>query len=402
VTFEGMKRVLQNRNFLKLWIGQIVSNIGDEVAFMGLAALIVYKWQGSAVDVSLLFIFSSLPVLIFGPIAGVFVDRWRRKNTMIWADLLRAIIVALLISPISIWYVYILIFALSTVSRFFYPARNAIIPNIVKEEKLVEANSLSQMTYMLAVVMGPALGAGLVALIGYTATFLFDAFSYLFSALMIFLIRYREEIKRTAKHPIKEMMDGFKYMRRNKVVLLIVTIFGIIMLVVGGMNVVYTLYIRDVLHMDIVGLGILETLFGIGAVAGSFGVGILAGRMRNVHLISMGIILIGLLVAAMALFPIFIVVILIAFGIGFTNSMLSSPTNAILQKAVKDEYRGKVFGAQGAIIQGAALISMGMIGFLIAAFGIENILLFMGTFLTVVGLLLLLSKSSGKLMDIVD
>ena len=397
-----MKRVLQNRNFLKLWIGQIVSNIGDEVAFMGLAALIVYKWQGSAVDVSLLFIFSSLPVLIFGPIAGVFVDRWRRKNTMIWADLLRAIIVALLISPISIWYVYILIFALSTVSRFFYPARNAIIPNIVKEEKLVEANSLSQMTYMLAVVMGPALGAGLVALIGYTATFLFDAFSYLFSALMIFLIRYREEIKRTAKHPIKEMMDGFKYMRRNKVVLLIVTIFGIIMLVVGGMNVVYTLYIRDVLHMDIVGLGILETLFGIGAVAGSFGVGILAGRMRNVHLISMGIILIGLLVAAMALFPIFIVVILIAFGIGFTNSMLSSPTNAILQKAVKDEYRGKVFGAQGAIIQGAALISMGMIGFLIAAFGIENILLFMGTFLTVVGLLLLLSKSSGKLMDIVD
>ncbi len=397
-----MKRVLQNRNFLKLWIGQIVSNIGDEVAFMGLAALIVYKWQGSAVDVSLLFIFSSLPVLIFGPIAGVFVDRWRRKNTMIWADLLRAIIVALLISPISIWYVYILIFALSTVSRFFYPARNAIIPNIVKEEKLVEANSLSQMTYMLAVVMGPALGAGLVALIGYTATFLFDAFSYLFSALMIFLIRYREEIKRTAKHPIKEMMDGFKYMRRNKVVLLIVTIFGIIMLVVGGMNVVYTLYIRDVLHMDIVGLGILETLFGIGAVAGSFGVGILAGRMRNVHLISMGIILIGLLVAAMALFPIFIVVILIAFGIGFTNSMLSSPTNAILQKAVKDEYRGKVFGAQGAIIQGAALISMGMIGFLIAAFGIENILLFMGTFLTVVGLLLLLRKSSGKLMDIVD
>ncbi len=397
-----MKRVLKNRNFLKLWIGQVVSNIGDEVAFMGLAALIVYRWQGSAIDVSLLFIFSSLPVLIFGPIAGVFVDRWRRKHTMIWADLIRAGIVALLIFPVSYLYVYLLIFSLSTVSRFFYPARNAIIPNIVREEKLVEANSLSQMTYMLAVVLGPAIGAGLVALIGYTATFIFDALTYLFSAVMIFLIRYREEIKRVSRHAFGEMIDGFRYMRQNRVVLLIVAIFGVIMLVVGGMNVVYTLYIRDVLHMDIVGLGILETLFGVGAVAGSFGVGILAGRIRNVHLISMGIILIGLLIATMALVPIFLVAVAIAFGIGFTNSLLSSPTNAILQKAVKDEYRGKVFGAQGAVIQGAALISMGLVGFLISIFGIVNLLLFAGIFVMLIGLLLFTSKNSGKLMDIVD
>ncbi len=397
-----MKRILSNRNFLKLWIGQIVSNMGDEVAFMGLAALIVYQWKENATAVSLLFIFSSLPVLIFGPIAGVFVDRWRRKHTMIWADLIRAVIVALLIFPINIWYVYALIFSLSTVSRFFYPARNAMIPNIVKEEKLVEANSLSQMTYMLAVVVGPALGAGLVALIGYTATFIFDAFTYLFSAITIFLIKYREEIKSAVKHPFEEMIDGFRYMGKNRVVLLIVAVFGIIMLVVGGMNVVYTLYIRDVLHMNIVGLGILETLFGIGAVIGSFGVGLLAGKMRNVHLIGLGIVLIGISIIAMGLFPIFIIAVIMAFGIGFTNSMLSSPINAILQKAVKDEYRGKVFGAQGAVIQGAALISMGMMGFLISAFGIVNILLFMGSFLSITGIIILMSKKAGKLMDIVD
>ncbi len=397
-----MKRILSNRNFLKLWIGQIVSNMGDEVAFMGLAALIVYQWKENATAVSLLFIFSSLPVLIFGPIAGVFVDRWRRKHTMIWADLIRAVIVALLIFPINIWYVYALIFSLSTVSRFFYPARNAMIPNIVKEEKLVEANSLSQMTYMLAVVVGPALGAGLVALIGYTATFIFDAFTYLFSAITIFLIKYREEIKSAVKHPFEEMIDGFRYMGKNRVVLLIVAVFGIIMLVVGGMNVVYTLYIRDVLHMNIVGLGVLETLFGIGAVIGSFGVGLLAGKMRNVHLIGLGIVLIGISIIAMGLFPIFIIAVIMAFGIGFTNSMLSSPINAILQKAVKDEYRGKVFGAQGAVIQGAALISMGMMGFLISAFGIVNILLFMGSFLSITGIIILMSKKAGKLMDIVD
>ncbi len=397
-----MKRVLKNRNFLKLWIGQIVSNIGDEVAFIGLAALIVFKWEGTATDVSLFFIFASLPVLIFGPIAGVFVDRWKRKHTMIWADILRAGIVFSFIFATELWHLLILIFFLSTISRFFYPARNALIPNIVKEEKLVEANSLSQMTYMVAVVIGPGLGAGLVAALGYTTTFIFDAASYLFSALMIFLIHYKEKIVRTGAKAWGEMIEGFKYMGRNKVVRLIVILFALIMLVVGGLNVIYTLYIRDVLHMDVVGLGMLEIAFGIGAVVGSVSVGLVAGKMKNVHIISMGIVFIGLLISLMAILPFFLAAVFIALGIGAMNSLLSSPTNAILQKAVEDEYRGKVFGAQGALIQGAALISMGMMGLLIENFGIINILIFSGIFVMAIGAYLLLNKRAEKLMEIVD
>ncbi|OYT58613.1 MFS transporter [Euryarchaeota archaeon ex4484_178] len=397
-----MKRVLSNRNFLKLWIGQVVSNIGDEVAFMGLAALLVFKWEGSATDVSLFFIFASLPVLIFGPIAGVFVDRWKRKSTMIWADILRAGIAFGFIFSTELWHLMVLIFLLSSISRFFYPARNAMIPNIVKEEKLVEANSLSQMSYMLAVIVGPGLGAGLVALLGYTTTFIFDAASYLFSAFMILLIRYREKIERSERKAWGEMLEGFRYMAKNKAIRLIVTIFGLIMLVIGGLNVIYTLYIRDVLHMDVVGLGILETLFGIGAILGSVLVGLLAGKIKNMHLISMGIIFIGLLIFIMAIVPFFLVVIIVVMGIGAMNSLVSSPTNAILQKAVKDEYRGKIFGAQGAIIQGAALISMGMMGILIDVFGIINILIFSGIYVILIGAYLILNKKAEKLMEIVD
>jgi len=397
-----MKRVLGNKNFLKLWIGQVVSNIGDEVAFMGLAALIVFKWEGTPTDISLFFIFASLPVLIFGPIAGVFVDRWKRKNTMIWADILRAGIAFGFIFSTELWHLLVLIFLLSTISRFFYPARNAIIPNIVKEEKLVEANSLSQMTYMLAVVIGPGMGAALVAIFGYTTTFIFDASSYLFSALMIFLIRYREQIGRSTKKAWGEMIEGFRYMARNRVVRLIVIIFGMIMIIVGGLNVIYTLYIRDVLHMDVVGLGVLETAFGIGAVVGSVSVGLLAGKMKNVHLIASGIIFIGLLIFLMAILPFFVAAVFVALGIGAMNSLLSSPTNAILQKAVKDEYRGKIFGAQGAIIQGAALISMGMMGILIDMFGIINILIFSGIYVMLIGFYLILNKRAEKLMEIVD
>ena len=397
-----MKRVLSNSDFLKLWIGQVVSNIGDEVAFIGLAALIVFRWNGTATDVSLFFIFASLPVLIFGPIAGVFVDRWKRKTTMIWADIIRSVIALGFIFSTQLWHLLLLIFLLSTVSRFFYPARNALIPNIVNEEKLIEANSLSQMTYMLAVVIGPGLGAALVALLGYTTTFIFDSASYLFSALMIFLIGHKERIERGGKKALNEMVEGFKYMAKNRIVRLLVTLFGLIMLVVGGLNVIYTLYIRDVLHMNIVGLGILETSFGIGAIIGSILVGFVAGKMKNVHMIGVGVILIGFLISLMAALPFFLMALLVAFGIGAMNSLLSSPSNAILQKAIEDKYRGKVFGAQGAVIQGAALISMGMMGLLISIFGIIHILIFSGIYVTAIGTYLLLNKKAEKLMDIVD
>ncbi len=397
-----MRKILSNRNFLKLWIGQVVSNIGDEVAYIGLAALIVFKWEGSALDVSLLFISTSLPVLIFGPIAGVYVDRWRRKNTMIWADLLRAGIVFLLIFPVSLWYVLALIFLLSSISRFFYPARNAMIPNIVKEEKLIEANSLSQMTYMLAVVIGPAIGAFLVAIMGYTATFIFDAASYIFSALMILTIKYREEIKRVKKRAFEDLMDGLRYLVRQRVVVILVSIFALITLVIGGLNVVYTLYIRDILHMDIVGLSMLEVAFGVGAIAGAVSTGTLAGKVKNTYLIGGAIVLMGTGIISMSLFPVFILVTIMAFGIGFGSAMINGPVNAILQKVVEDEYRGKVFGALGALIQGAALISMGMVGILISIFGIMNILLASGLFLLGASLIFLLSKRIKELIEVVD
>ena len=397
-----MKKVFGNRDFLKLWVGQIVSNIGDEVAFIGLAALIVFQWDGSAVDVAMFFIATSLPVFIFGPIAGVFVDRWRRKRTMIWADVIRAGIVLLFTFPISFWYILILIFTLSSVSRFFYPARNAMIPNLVKEEKLVEANSISQMTYMLAVVIGPGLGALLVALMGYTATFIFDSASYLFSALMIGLIRYREEIKERMEKPLEDLLEGFHYIAREKVVKIMVLIFASITLVIGGLNVVYTMYVRDVLHMDVGGLALLEIMFGVGAIVGAMSTGGLAGRVKNAYLMGGAIVIMGFSIILLALLPYFLISLALVFFMGFGSAMINGPTNAILQKVVRDEFRGKVFGALGAIIQGTALVSMGLIGVFIAMFGITNILLGAGVFLAASSLAFLANRKLIKLIEVVD
>ena len=400
MTEKGLKKVFKNREFLKLWIGQIVSNIGDEFAFIGLAALIVFQWNANAVEVSILFICAVLPSLVIGPFAGVFVDRWKRKITMMLMDIIRAFIVFLIIFSTQLWEIYILVFLLSSFSRFFYPAQNAIIPNIVKDENLVEANSISQMSYMLSLILGPALAAPLIVIFGYSIAFVFDSLSFLFSAFMISLIVIRENTERKKKDVIKEMMDGLSYIRNNRTVMALILLFSGIMFIVGGLNVGYTIYVRDVLHMKIIGLGSLEIAFGIGAIVGSVAVGMLAKKVKEGDMIMGGITFVGVLLFIMALTPHFFVIIFISILIGSANMFISNPANATLQRAVPDDFRGKVFGVQGAIIQGASLISMGLVGFLIAVFGIINLLIFVGIFVTIIGIILWVNRKFVDLISI--
>ncbi len=399
MTAKGLIKVLKNTEFLKLWIGQLISNIGDEVGFLGLAALVVFKWGASPMEVSMLFVFTSIPSLLFGPIAGVFVDRWKRKTTMICADLIRALLVFLIIFSQEIWEVYILIFLLASASRFFYPARNALIPNIVDKAVLVEANSLSQMTFMLSLILGPAIAMLIIVLVGYRTTFIIDSITFVFSAIMILMINVDERIGKYRRNPIREMIEGFSFIKKTKVVLFIILLFSFLMLIFGGLNVGYPIYIRDVLKMDVVGLGGVEFAVGIGAVLGSISVGVLSGKVKTGYITYSGIISIGILLILFAAIPVFYAVIVFAFLLGFFNMFTSVPLNALLQKKVPDDFRGKVFGTTGAMIQGASLISMGLIGLLITLLGIINVLLIAGIIVTIVGFLFVFVRSTRDILN---
>jgi DHA3 family macrolide efflux protein-like MFS transporter len=126
-------RLFRNRNFVALWLGQTVSFIGDYFYFLAIP-IMVEKLTGSALAVGLSVIASTLPTLLLGPIAGVFVDRWDRKRTMIVADVLRGLLVLaclLVKTPDQVWVYYIVGFLMACVSRFFFPAQNAVLPLIV-------------------------------------------------------------------------------------------------------------------------------------------------------------------------------------------------------------------------------------------------------------------------------
>ncbi len=185
-----MLKLLRQRNFSLLWVGQFISIIGDWVLFIALP-FYTYSLTGSVLATGAMFIVSTLPRLVLGSVAGVFVDRWDRKRTMIVADVLRVLLILMLLFVRSrdwLWLIYVSAFLESVVSQFFNPAKSAIIPLLVGEKDLLAANSLNGLSDALTRLLGSALGGVLMGWLGFSSVVLLDAGSFLFSALMIVLI----------------------------------------------------------------------------------------------------------------------------------------------------------------------------------------------------------------------
>src|SRR5215210_1656017 len=188
-----MLAALRQRDFSLVWFGGVLSVVGDFFLFIALP-FFVYERTGSALATGAMFAAETLPRLLFGSVAGVFVDRWDRKRTMVAADLSRASILLLLFVVAtggSLWFIYAVAFLEAAVSQFFIPAKNATIPNLVAERQLTSANSLNAMTEDIPSLIVPPLGGALLALIGLGGLVSLDVATYLVSAGMISLIAVR-------------------------------------------------------------------------------------------------------------------------------------------------------------------------------------------------------------------
>jgi MFS family permease len=162
-----MKQIFKNRNFITLWAAQIIEQIGDSFTLMALIAWAMsLRVDGSAAgNMSMLMFWIGLPILTLGPVAGVFVDRFKKRNIMAVAALFRGalifIIYLLIADKARGAYVYLLVFSISVVSQFFIPAKSALIPHLVDDKDLIDANSLSATSAILVQILTYA-GAGVV------------------------------------------------------------------------------------------------------------------------------------------------------------------------------------------------------------------------------------------------
>ncbi len=367
-------------DFLKFWIGQLISNFGDNFFYMGLMAIILYRMHLNAGYLGLLMVMMAIPTLIFGPIAGSYVDRWNRKHTMIVADILRGFIVLSLLFYSELWYIYASIFMLATVSRFFYPAEGAIIPDIVEKDVLMSANSFSQTTYILSSILGPGIGAAMVGILGINSVFIFDGLSFFISALSISLIRYSGEIKEKGEKGSiwAETVEGMRYAKNNRVIRVLMIFIFVLLLFFGGMNSLYMVFVRDVLHMDLFYLGLMESLNGTGSLIASIFVGVLGGALSKKNMVLGASLTIGASMVILTLFPnIFIAFETMAF-FGVSMVLFNTPITTLMQEAAPDSIRGRVFGSFGAIMQVAMLSSMAVETSAADIFGVKNVLFAIG------------------------
>src|SRR5712692_2125660 len=181
----SFRDVLALRPLRRLWSAQLVSIFGDFLALFAVFGLVSFRMHGSATQVSLILVWFLAPLVVVGPIAGVFVDHWSVKRTMIASDLIRAVLALLLVFATNLNHIYAILFALSTVSSFFMPALSVTVRVIVPTAGLMAANALMAEASQVREVEWDAIFGALVAWFSPNVCFWLDTASFVFSAAMI-------------------------------------------------------------------------------------------------------------------------------------------------------------------------------------------------------------------------
>ncbi len=223
-----MRLLRGNRNFRRLWMAQIVSEIGDWFYTLSIYTLLL-QLTGHPSSVALALVLQVLPQTFVGPAAGVVNDRLRRKHVMIAADLGRFVVVLAMLfvrSRSTAWLVYPLLLAETIMAAFFEPARSSVIPNIAARGEVLIANTLSSATWSVNLLIGASVGGVVAAFYGRDAVFLLNALSFLLSAILISGMRFAEPHAESARplHPrdlvnFSPVLEGIRYVRNHKTLL---------------------------------------------------------------------------------------------------------------------------------------------------------------------------------------
>jgi len=373
-----VRELLKDKNFSLLWVGQIISNFGDRLNQMALIGLIYARTPGSTIELAKLLSFVIIPVFLIGPIAGIYVDRWNRKYTMIFCDLLRALMV--LFVAFTITYsrnmipVYILVFITFSITRFFVPSKFSIIPDIVHKDRLLLANSLTTTTMMIATVIGFGFGGLIVARLGARGGFCLDSVTYLISALMISFVsirfkqprspsssreRLRKLIKKTVIGDIKE---GILYLKSHKDIKMIANTMFLLMAGVGSIYIIIIVFVQETLGSSTEHLGFLAMFLGAGLLLGSILYGRFGTRLCKRKVINAGLSITGLVIVIFAivlkLYPFFFIAALLFIVLGISASPIAVSCNTLLHEVMLDEMRGRIFSSMEVIMHIGFLIFM--------------------------------------------
>jgi MFS family permease len=346
-------RALRVRSFALLWGGQTISRLGDSLYRIALSWWILEK-TGSAVAMGTLAVFSLVPMLLFLLVGGVIVDRLPRFRIMLTSDIVNTLVVASVAAlaytdHLQLWQVYAASVIFGLADAFFYPAYTASVPQIVPPEELPSANSLTSLSWQLAGVIGPTIGAIIVASSGTSLAFGLDSTSFLISAACLLPLRNirppapagSETAPRTT--PIADMRDGWKIVASSPWLWVTILVYAFINVTDSGpRNVALPFLIHDHLGLQVEALGLVASSFSIGSVIGAVILGRLKRIRRRGTLLYGSAVLGGLMIVAYGLAPNLTVILAAAFVYGLTFSAIALVWTNTLQEMVPPDKLGRV------------------------------------------------------------
>jgi DHA3 family macrolide efflux protein-like MFS transporter len=386
-----MKELFRIRDYRLLWSGQAVSNFGDALTNLALL-LTAQRLTGSVAAVATTAIAVALPTLLFGMVAGAYVDRWNRKRVMIVSDLFRTSFVLLFLlvtTPDQMWLLYMVAFIQAALSTFFNPAKSAFLPRIVSKEQLLVANSVSQMSQIGFGLIGTAV-AGIIAATFDTLAlaYIIDAGTFLISLTAIVLIRTDGTPERSTA-PVRIWTDvrvGIATTARSRVLLGVMIGAGILMFGLGAVNVLLIPFIVDVLAVPETWFAVIEAAQVIPMVLAATLVAVLARRLRPTTIITWALAGLGALVAAISLVQAPWHLMLVLFGVGWLITPLQASVSTLVQTEVEDAVRGRTGAALNTVMTGAQVASMALAGAAAAVMTVRGVFVVAGAIAVVAGL----------------
>jgi MFS transporter, DHA3 family, macrolide efflux protein len=383
--------LLRDRSFRLLWSGHVISSLGDAMTSLALL-LTAQRLTGSTAAVAGTAIAIALPQLLFGLAAGVLVDRWDRRWVLIVTDLLRAGLVLGFLTVTTadrLWLLFLLAFAQSAVGAFFNPARSAFLPEILPADRLLGANSLIEMSRVIAGVAGVG-AAGVIAGAGgdLRLVFLVDAATFLVSAALIARIggigARRGGGDSSAR---RELVDGLRVVFGSRSLRSVVLAAAVAMFGLGAVNVLLVPFVVDSLDASETWFGALEAAQVTSMVAAGAVLTALAASFRPRTLVSAGLLGLGLPVMAIAACREPWQLMALLFAAGWCVPPVQASVSTMLQTEVPAASRGRAAASLSTALSGAGIASMSLAGPAAAALGTRSVVFAAGAVVLCAGIL---------------
>ena len=401
-------RLATNGPFSAMWLGQVVSSLGDRVHQVALVYLVARATNSSPLALGLVFAAMMLPTVLVGPLAGALVDRWDRKWVMVGSDLIRAGIVCLIpvASGLNVGLVVGLVFILAAVSSFFRPARSAALPQVVPDEDLLTANSSMWIADTVSDLAGYSLGGLFVAFLGSSLALAFwiDGASYLVSGVLVAAVVIPPIGRVAGADPAAaavasagsvatsiqtEMLEGWQCLRAETVLFATTVQATIAEYGLGALTVLSPLLIASLPLGSMeapAAYGFFEMAMGAGLVGGGIVLGGLAARVPKGPAIIAAFTAFGVALMALAATGSLALALALAATAGIANAAFVVPSQTLFQQRTPSMMLGRVVAMRLALVGAALVVAMATSGALAQAFGLRPTLAACGVLTATVGL----------------